>query len=125
MSPTPTSTHGGALAIDSSGNRLRFIKFACGGDWFLDVHKNTSRILRMQGYIAKSGMLSLGIDGDYNVYIFYVKYSYEKCYMKKYNGSTWESEIAITTGDGLRPSCEQHSLLSASKLNFVFYTDII
>lgn len=74
--------------------------------------------------VILEGSLSMGIDGNDNVYILYTK-SDEIAYLRKYDADsdTWGDETAITSGDGLRASCEQHLLPGTEFLHYVFYSD--
>lgn len=73
---------------------------------------------------ALDGHICMGSDGDDNLYLIYAKTD-EKAYMRKYTAdtATWSSEIALTTGDGLRPSCEQHMLAGESAIHYTYYSD--
>jgi hypothetical protein len=125
----PPNTYGGGLVIDSAGNRWQMSYFETGGSYFLRVNKNNDSTASLEVNYGvtdalKRGMFSIGADGLDNIYIFYVKESDGKCYYRKFDAASqiWGMETALTTGDGFRPSCEQHSLPSSDKLQIVFYT---
>lgn len=125
---TLANFYGGEMAIDSSSNRWRIWYYISGGNYYLKVDKNASESLSVNYSTTDTiykGMLSIGIDGANNVYIFYTKKTDGKCYYRMFTNSTstWGSETALTSGDGLRPSCEQVSLPSSNKLNVIYFTN--
>lgn len=73
---------------------------------------------------VKLGNLSVGVDNSDNIYVFYTKTD-NKCYYIKYDAGTssWVSEVELTTGDGLRPACEQHSIMGSSSLHITYFSD--
>jgi hypothetical protein len=109
---------GGGLAIDSSGNiyELDYYKF-----YDLSLFKNGSNyeIYNTGSDDLKRGMFDIGIDGQDNVYCFYVKESDGKTYYKKFDGSSFGSETEVATG--VRIGCEQHALGSSVILNTVYF----
>ena len=123
--------YGNSSAIDSNGDTwlINFSREYYAGNYTLKVWKNeTSLSLTILDSVSQTmikGMLSIGIDGSDNVYIFYVKIADEKCYYRKYDAgtATWGTEIVVTTGDGKRIGCEQHSLIGSAKLHLSYYTD--
>ena len=120
---------GACFAVDSSGNRYLLIyRFFSGTSIYtLELYKNTVNIFTDNFSTTDTifeGMLSMGIDGDDNIHIFYTKKSDNKCYTRKWDsiGSSMGSESAFTTGDGIRPSSEQRISSGSTKLNTIFYT---
>jgi len=67
------------------------------------------------------GSLCCAVDGDDNIYAFYTKASDEKTYYRKYNGSTWESEVELIGIANDRISTEKRPIAGSDKLNFVYY----
>lgn len=116
----------GALVIDSSGNRY-YTVYKSNSTQQLIVHKNetVSLTINLTGDDYKRGMFTIGLDGQDNIYIFYVKESDSNTYYRKYNNSTdsWESEIQYTTSQGLRPKTQQHSEPGSGTLNIVYFVD--
>jgi len=122
--------YGISMAIDSMNNRW-YLWFGqpFGGNYMLKVMKNeiTESLSIYNGgsqtYMKGAGMIA--IDGSDNIYAIYIKLADEKAYYRKYDvgTDTWESEVALTTGDGLRVGFEQHSLVGSDKLHFTYYTD--
>ena len=115
----------GVMVIDSNDNKWKL--YYDPGYYRLSVWQNTVKEFEdIEGTDwIKYGMLAIGCDGSDNIYIFYVKSGDEKCYYKKYDKGTdtWGSETELTSGDGLRIGCEQHSLISSDVLHLVYYTD--
>ena len=72
----------------------------------------------------KPGNMVIGCDNDNNIYIYYTKTD-EKLYLRKYisDTDTWEAEVTVTTGDGMRPSCELHVLPGKSFIHYTFFSD--
>jgi hypothetical protein len=72
-----------------------------------------------------SGNICCGVDGNDNLYVFYTKSADEKTYSRKYNADSaaWEDEVTLTSGDGLRVSCEQHILPGTEFIHYIFYSD--
>ena len=71
------------------------------------------------------GHICCGVDGNDNLYVLYTKSADEKAYLRKYDAdsATWGNEVTLTSGDGLRASCEQHILPGTEFMNYVFYSD--
>ena len=117
---TPTCPEAFSGAVDSSGN---YWSFEMDSLTNIRAFKNITVNLNVDVGTCYNGMVALGMDGANNVYVFYVKDADDECYYRKYNAlaGTWGTETTLTTGDGLRPSCEQHALASSLTLNVVFY----
>ena len=120
------TVYGGGLVIDSAGNRYSVGYYFSTPNYILQVKKNGVDELTIYSDtvdVYKQGMFSIGIDAADNVYIYYVKESDGKIYMRKYNGAAWEDEAAVTDAVSYRPSLEHHSPSASNKVNFVYYTD--
>jgi hypothetical protein len=115
---TTTIVIGGGLAIDSSGNKYDLVY---ASDYDLHLYKNgvSNTVYSTGSDDLKRGMFDIGIDGQDNVYCFYVKESDGKTYYKKYDGSSFGSETEVATG--ARIGCEQHALGSSVILNTVYF----
>lgn len=119
---------GGAIVVDSSGNYWFTINYIWAGPSYkAGVWKNTSQSLNLSpgSDLYFHGNFSIAADGQDNIYFFYVKRADNKCYWNKYTktSASWGTEAALTSGDGLRLLCEQHSKPSSTKINYVFYTN--
>jgi len=120
---------GASLAIDSSGNRWIVQYYIDDSTRYLKVWKNNVQSVELMSSsgsdLILDGMTVLGIDASDNIFAFYTKEIDKKAYYRKHaqETSTWGSEIALTTGDGLRINCQKHSLIGSNKLHTVFYAD--
>lgn len=122
---------GSSAVIDSSNNRwvLLYYYYATTGLYTLEVidRTGTDDITIMSAGTPQiySSNLAIGADTDGNIYVLYTKTADDKCYYRKYNlaTTTWEAEVTLTTGEGLRPSCVQHQPSGSSRLLTTFYTN--
>lgn len=110
------NSQGASCAYDSS-NALRYAV----------IDSFASTIRTWDNFFSStylSGMISLGIDGADNVYVFYTKTT-EICYYKKWTKitATWGSEVQLTTGDGQRIKCEQNAIPSSPYLHLIYFSD--
>ena len=117
-------THALSGLIDSNGDRWFASYRVDGATKRVDIYKNTVYTQNLYTGECKLGMVSIGRDGSDNIYVFYTKID-EKTYYRKYDKetSTWESEITLTSGDGLRIGCEQHTLIDSNELHLSYYID--
>ena len=123
----------------SSGSNHSFAGVACAADLadvkytlgyrnngsFENVYlfRETTNYTCFTGIIV-DGMLSVGIDGDDNVWCFYVKDSDKKAYYRKFDGTlTFGTETALTTGNGYRVNSEQNSALTSTTMHTSYYID--
>ncbi len=121
-----TNLYDGEVAVSSAGDvyiasRTRNVAATHG----VGVVKNGSGI----GGGGSSGSdlwyyqsLGLGIDNSDNVYLFYQKRADGKAYWQMWNGSTWTSEAALTSGTGYRIAVEVHTYMSSTKINMCYFT---
>jgi hypothetical protein len=116
---TTVAPDGGSLVIDYDDN-LRWIAldystaiYTWDGTWIGDA--------------IRRGSVSMGIDGDGNVYVFYTKTSDDKTYYYKWTRSTvtWDvSATLLSSNKGDRVKCEQRALSTSTKLCVVYFSDI-
>lgn len=121
--------HDKNLVIDSLGNRYfiyvqRWDVFPNNEILYVRKNEGLGYILggQVPNYIIK-GSVSIGIDEDDNVYVFYTKTSDEKTYYRKYNAgiTTWEVEVELIGVANNRINTEKHVLSGSNKLHFVYY----
>jgi len=75
----------------------------------------------------RRGSVSMGLDGDGNVYVFYTSASNDKTYYYKWTRSTvtWDtSPTLLSSNKGDRVKCEQRALPTSTKLCVVYFSDI-
>lgn len=120
------------IIIDSGDNDYVITGYKhTDSKWYIAYAKNgtldTSNFLLGSGAevnyndLVIPGSLSCAVDGDDNIYAFYTKASDEKCYYRKYNGSTWESETILVGIANDRISTEKRPISGSNKLHFVYY----
>ena len=119
------------LVVDTVGNKWSIFRYrsgASGGDYCVVVYKNNGLSLTIFNNEATdpliTGGISIGIDGDDNVYAYYTKSSDEKLYYRKYDslGASWGAETLFEATANNKVCCEKHSLVSDTFLHLVYYT---
>jgi len=128
VSSAPAGQLGGALALDSAGNRWRLIYYLLSGNYRLRVDKNGSSSFDTSYSTTDTlnhGQLAIGIDNKDNVYIFYVKTADSICYYQKYDAvaATWGAETPLSVAVGVRPSCVQIVKSGGTKLRILYTAD--
>lgn len=113
---------GGSILIDNNDN-LRWITL----DYTSEVYSWDNNMFPGITTQMRRGSVSMGVDGDNNVYIFYTKAADDKAYYYKWTRSTetWSSSpTLLSTNKGDRVKCEQRALSTSTKLCVVYFSDV-
>jgi len=112
---TPHSVN---VVVDSQGNR-----WVCYITDKLYIRKNKIDETELFADAIIKGSISIGVDEDDNVYVYYTKTSDEKTYYRKYDAltTTWETEVELIGVANNRINTEKHVLGGSDKLHFVYY----
>jgi hypothetical protein len=114
------TTSGAQFIYDSNNNRYMILVV----NTTIYLYRNGVSLATIGG-LGKPGHCALGADNDNNVYYIYTKND-EKCYYRKYNAETASleaSEVALSSGDGLRPACEKHSIPLSTASHVAYFSD--
>jgi len=116
---TSACPDGGSLVVDYDDNLRWIVLEYSTGIYTWDGNTLIAEMRR--------GSISMGLDGDGNVYVFYTKTSDDKTYYYKWTRSTvtWDiSATLLSSNKGDRVKCEQRALTTSTKLCVVYFSDI-
>jgi hypothetical protein len=130
------TVNGGSMSIDASGVIWYALLGNSGGNYYIRLYSQTtqSSYTQVANQTAAyktflNGNITLGLDGATNWYMFYTAnpaYSPNYPQLLYFTNRIGSGTVAtaLTTTDGVRPSCEQRSIPSLTKVNYTFVSNV-
>ena len=130
------TVNGGAMSIDNSGVIWYAMLGNSTGNYYVRVYSQTASNVYTQVFNITSGFksflnghIAFGLDGTGNGYVFWTQNPAYTPFYSQLNYNTnrignWNTTNQLTTADGTRPSCEQRSIPSLNKINYIFASNV-